>query len=184
MSHSSPRRTLCLLFTSLTRVSRGKRHTLLEGFLRTVLFGALTFITGCTVGPDYTPLEVELPDGWKQSELPNPDALHEYWKSLNDPLLDELLELGVANNHSLKGALLQIEEALALYGVSRAQYFPDIDLQSGVYKRRRSEGVASAIQNPNNNFLSLGGALAWEIDLFGRIRRINESSHASLQAVE
>lgn len=143
-------------------------------------------ILGCTVGPDYTAPQLPLPQTWlsslQQPALPNKAALAEYWRLLNDPILNRLIKQATTDNPRLQEAAHRIYEARALYGFERSNYFPDIDLTADARKRRRSEAVASAISDPNNDLLALGGSLSWEIDILGRVRRLNEAATARMQA--
>ena len=143
-------------------------------------------LSACSVGPDYTPPDIDLPERWsnilQQPEQPERPDLIEYWKQLNDNTLDMFIEKGLTENLTLQEVSYRIDEAFALYGVNRSEYFPDIDLNATLQRRRRSEAVASAIQTPRNDLLAAGGVLGWEIDLLGRIRRLNESAQAQLDA--
>jgi NodT family efflux transporter outer membrane factor (OMF) lipoprotein len=118
----------------------------------------------------------------QQPRLKGQRELGEYWTLLKDPVLDELIKRGVDSSPSLREALFRIDESRARYGIARGTYLPDVDLEGEVRKRRRSEAVASAIDDPNDDFLSVGGSLSWELDVLGRVRRLNESAKASFQA--
>jgi len=146
----------------------------------------LCVLAGCSVGPDYVRPEVELPERYALAleQPPGADtaALSEYWRHLQDPVLNKLVEVGNLQSLTLQEAALRVEESFAALGVQRAEFFPDIDLVADYQARRRSESVASAITSPNNDLFSTGGTLSWELDLLGRVRRLNESASASLEA--
>ncbi len=143
-------------------------------------------LSACSVGPNYTPPETPLPQTWqsalKQPELPDSRVLAEYWKNLKDPVLDQLIARALGDNLDLKQKLLRIDESFSLYRIERARFLPDFDGVATYERRRRSQGVASAISDQNNDFFSLGGALSWELDVLGRIRRLNESAYAEIEA--
>lgn len=155
--------------------------------LNSAIFVAVigVLLTNCSVGPDYEAPTIELPSAWvetlKQPPLPGASSLEAYWSSLKDPVLDNLIQQVDEENLTLQLATLRVEEALASYGVAKGGYFPDIELTGDLKRRRRSEAVASAISNPNNEFASVGGVLEWELDLLGRIRRLNESAKAQVE---
>ncbi len=142
--------------------------------------------TACSVGPDYVPPAVKLPKAWvrtfEQQTTPPDSSFTDYWTRLEDPTLNVLVAKAQKDNLSLQGALLRIEELLALYRVERSQFLPDLDLTANLSKRRRSESVASALSDPNNDLFALGGAISWEIDLLGRVRRLTESASAQADA--
>ncbi|MCB0353750.1 MAG: efflux transporter outer membrane subunit [Bdellovibrionales bacterium] len=151
------------------------RAPLFSVFLSIVFFG-------CSVGPDYIPPDPSLPSGYAQPELGEDLNLARYWELLGDPVLDGLIERGGGSNLSLQEAVFRLKESFSLYGARNSDFFPELGLVSTIQKRRRSEGVASAISSPNNDFVSVGGALSWEIDIFGRLRRLRESAQASAEA--
>ena len=153
---------------------------LLAGFIGILL-------TGCvSVGPDYEPPEPTMPDAWHdavQDEFSSgePD-LRTWWTVFDDEMLNTLITRASTNNLDLKTASARIEQAAALRGVSASQYWPDIV----------AGGAASAVQTTTANtplgadrqgeLYQAGLSMAWELDLWGRIRRSVESADASLQA--
>ncbi len=168
----------------LTSLSRRLLSALLYCF--PVKIGVPFVISACSVGPDYHTPEMSLPDGWQQAlhqpVLSSDKQLGAYWQALGDQQLTRFVELALAQNLSLQQAALRVEQARALYRVQRGSFFPDIDLTADLRKRRRSEAVASAITDPNNDLLSLGGVLDWEIDLLGRVRRLTEAADARVES--
>jgi NodT family efflux transporter outer membrane factor (OMF) lipoprotein len=146
----------------------------------------VVLLVGCSVGPDYVEPTIDLPVAWeaslKQPTLPDQASLGFYWRDLADPVLDALIENGLENNQGLQGTALRIDEALANYRIQRAEFLPDIDLQGNVARRRRSAAIASAISSLHNDYAGVGGLLRWEIDIFGRVRRLTESASASIEA--
>ncbi|MCI5065943.1 efflux transporter outer membrane subunit [bacterium] len=139
----------------------------------------------CSVGPDYETPELSLPQRWSEQaqDLTEPDSsdFHQYWKVFGDEPLEHLFEIGRGENLTVQEIGFRLEERLASFGITRAQYFPDIDLGANLQKRRRSGAIASAIADLNNDLLGVGGFLNWEIDLLGRIRRLNESAKAQVE---
>jgi multidrug efflux system outer membrane protein len=145
------------------------------------------FAGGCvSVGPDYEPPEPAMPDAWHTAvqedfESGEPD-LRTWWTLFDDETLNALIERATTNSLTLKTAAARIEQAAALRGVSASQYWPDIT----------AGAAASAVQNTAANTppgsdrqTSLYQAdltMAWELDLWGRVRRSVESADASLQA--
>ena len=147
---------------------------------------ACSFLIACSIGPDYRPPETELPKDWEfalqQPKVPSQEILKSYWKQLREPTLDRLIDLALNGNLDLKQSALRIDEAFALYRIERAGFYPDIDGLSTLSRRRRSSAVTSAISQSTDSFFSLGGILAWELDILGRIRRLTESANADVEA--
>ena len=145
------------------------------------------FLQGCiTVGPDYVPPEQTMPDAWHQ-ELTQDLAegeknLKTWWKSLNDPILDSLIERAAAGNLDLQEAAARVTEAEARRGISTGERFPDINGNGAVERSRTSEDFFPPTGTRNDNIYGLGLDASWEIDFWGRIRRLVESADAGLQA--
>jgi outer membrane protein TolC len=99
--------------------------------------------TGCLVGPNYRPLRMKLPGHWNGADE-KPEQISQggktdralWWRSLNDPLLDQLITQALSSNLDEKVALARIREERAYLVMSRAGLFPSIDT-SGYYTRQR-----------------------------------------------
>ncbi|MBV1774576.1 TolC family protein [Burkholderiaceae bacterium DAT-1] len=98
----------------------------------------------------------------------------QWWRALNDPVLDTLVQDAMANNHDIVAALAGVRSARALADAAQRDARPQGRLEGQVQKQRPSmldvdpfnEGLPRA---PERNVMQLGQGLSWEIDLFGRI---------------
>jgi multidrug efflux system outer membrane protein len=104
----------------------------------------------------------------------------------SDPLLSTLIKEALKNNYDLKTAIARVKEAEAYRGVARSAFLPTAGFDSGVqrdhgvYKEDPALDLATNAQTTN---LFLGGlTAAWEVDLWGRIRRSNEAANAEYLA--
>ncbi len=146
----------------------------------------------CAVGPDYRhPPPVDTGSGWT---LPTADAqasvdLAAWWRSLNDPILDRLVEVALSGNFDLRQAQARIREARALRDRAGGGYAPVVNASGSVTRRRQSEngplpiGSIPGLQR-NQTIYDAGFDASWEIDLFGGTRRAVESAAASMQAAQ
>ena len=50
----------------------------------------------------------------------------EWWKSFNDPLLDRVVEVALASNHDLEGAVARVEQARARARIANASRYPSL----------------------------------------------------------
>lgn len=159
-------------------------------FLGLVLILSLLFC-GCNpVGPDYEPPVTEMPDVWQQKAvkgLESGDAdLVTWWKMLKDPVLDELIACAGHGNLALEQAWRRIEQARADLSFSRGELYPQVDAIGDYQRIRLSDDGAFGVGdsgNPGNiNLHNLGVDSAWEVDVFGRIRRNIESAEGTLGA--
>ncbi|MBS0196637.1 MAG: efflux transporter outer membrane subunit [Planctomycetes bacterium] len=165
------------------------------------LSGALV---GCKVGPDYKEPVAPAKSGEfaslsgddvaKANAELKPSAarplaigeLSKWWQKFNDPALDSLIERAVAGNNDLKIAAARVREARALRGIEESNLFPKVDA-TGSYRRSR-DSENSPRSDPGStdahDLFQAGLDAAWEIDVFGGIRRSIEAADADLAAAE
>jgi outer membrane protein, multidrug efflux system len=109
----------------------------------------------------------------------------EWWKQYGDPVLDQLISDALANNKSVKIAAARVEQAAGALTTQGSSLYPQVGYQGGAARQRLSEeGVpSSGIKNPDNTYQILAG-VSWELDLWGRIRRLTEAAQANLFATQ
>ncbi len=151
-----------------------------------ILPACLVILFGCTVGPDYRRPDVSIPDSFRNVEIDSQDTADtDWWKAMGDPVLETLIDEALTNNLSIKMAAANIEQAAGVLTQVRAPLFPQINYSGTSLRERASEAGASSVlshvENPRNSFQLLAGA-GWEIDLWGRIRRLSEAARAELLA--
>lgn len=156
-----------------------------------LMLALLVFIGGCTVGPDYQKPELNVPKDftWGDSlkikdTLANTVADTAWWSLFNDPKLTELINIAVKENSDILIASARIEQYLGLYGVSKADMYPQINGQLSVKQGQNSSVNTGTDKNPTRAAFNVGVSADWEIDLWGKIRRSNESARAELLAAE
>jgi outer membrane protein, multidrug efflux system len=148
-----------------------------------------TLLAACApVGPNYAPPETAAPPQWDtplKGGLVEKDrdynALSTWWKTLDDPVLTNLVERAVSGNLDLKSARSRVREARARRGVSEAKLYPAVDAAASATRNRLSE---SRFGGDDYNLYSAGFDAGWEIDVFGGIRRSIEAATADLEAEE
>jgi multidrug efflux system outer membrane protein len=143
--------------------------------------------SACTVGPDYQRPDIATP-GEFRSQIGASEAVSfadlPWWEVFSDPALQQLISQALTHNNDLAVAAARIEQARALLGVSRSEGIPQIGyrVEGGVQETLVPEpGTVDTV-----TFGSIGALLdaAWELDVWGRIRRSNESAQANLFAQE
>jgi len=157
------------------------------GFLTAAVLALL--LNACSpVGPDYVPPVQEAPGQWHsemtgglQPEAASPQTLANWWQTLNDEKLTELMQRAADDNLDLKAARARIREARALRGISSSRFYPTLDANGSATKYHFSESG----QNPGEGELySVGFDAGWELDIFGGTRREIEAAQANLDASE
>lgn len=150
---------------------------------------------GCTtVGPDYVAPKLNPPIQWNgdigsrvNSNPLDPEALNQWWSTLNDPLLTSLIERSITGNLSLQDAESRVREARARRGISDASRFPTVNASGSVTRNRVSENgfyKGTSYAGATSTVYDGGFDAGWEIDLFGRVQRQIEGAQASLEATE
>lgn len=152
------------------------------------ILATLVWIVGCAVGPDYRAPETAMPDAWQLEAgrgLERGDAaLETWWTVFDDAVLDDLIARAQSGNLDLQAAMARVDEARAIRGIARGEWFPSVGLDGEYQYQRRSRSFWGAFGGRNDDFYSAGLDTSWEVDVFGRIRRSNESAQASLVATE
>ncbi len=157
--------------------------------VRSIIVFICTFLfAGCTVGPDYVRPVVPVPASFRYEDKEIREAVNaEWWKQFQDSVLDALITEALANNRNIKSAAANIEQAAGVLMQVRAPLFPQIAYSgSGTKERLTEEGatpVPQGVPNPQTSYQALSSA-SWEIDLWGRIRRLSESAKADLLVTE
>ncbi len=172
--------------------------------------GAAAFLAGCAIGPNYSgpsALPPSVQPGAAFVRAPpsvsaEDPALAQWWLALGDPVLNILEARALAGNPGLEAARARIEQARQNVRYERAQQLPSGAVQ-GTYIYADLPGLDLAPANPGSNggapgqpasggspaptdttisFFNLGLNANWEIDLWGKQRRIAESANAQLGA--
>ncbi len=143
------------------------------------------------VGPDYQRPATVTPDAWrdadnagswKTAEPSDALARGEWWKLFSDPTLDELETRALAANQDLRAAAARVEQARAAAGQTRSAYWPQIAVGGIVNRERISTTTDNTVPNSLATTYRLPLEATWELDLFGRIRRLSESARAEAEA--
>ena len=145
------------------------------------------FLTGCAVGPNYKRPSINAPETFRgETEIStNSFASLPWWQVFHDDTLQNLIRTALTNNYDLRIAITHVEQARALAAQARSGFFPQIN-----YTATAARGQNVAGGNTPSPTGTIGNVFAadvnasWEIDLWGRIRRLNESARAQFLASE
>lgn len=154
----------------------------------------ISFASGCAVGPNYkapsTPMPAryhEARDGSVTAAAPvdiTGPAEITWWRQLGDPLLTHLVETSVTANYSVAVAKARVQQARAARQVAQSLLYPQVSVGASILQFQGSE---SAIGLPGldleDTLFHIGFDAAWEVDVFGGLRRGVESASAYEQAV-
>ena len=151
----------------------------MKKLLVSCLLGAL--LAGCAVGPNYKQPTVAVPEQYREVlGPPAPGASLAdlpWWETFGDPALKSLIDEALRNNYDARIAAFRVDEARARAGIAKSEFFPQIGYGGGV-----SRGLLPGLTTDNR--VSANVNFGWELDLWGRIRRLNESAKAQYLATE
>ena len=149
---------------------------------------ALLLAACAPVGPDYVRPEVPVKPGWLDAELEafETDAarLEEWWRVLEDPVLDELIATARQENNTLEIAGLRVLESQARLNIAVGSKYPQQQLLAGNIAAIGASETTPNTGTTDTNFteFNLGASIVWEIDFWGRFRRGIEAADAGLLA--
>jgi len=155
---------------------------------RLLVLAFALLLSGCLVGPDYLRPVVEVPAAFRYEDRDARETANTaWWKQFQDPVLDALIAEALANNRNIKIAAANLEKAAAVLVQTRSPLWPQIGYSGSAVRERSSEAGAvpwpDRVANPYSAYQTLASA-SWEIDLWGRIRRLSEAAQADLLATE
>jgi multidrug efflux system outer membrane protein len=144
-------------------------------------------LAGCALGPDYHRPTVPAPDAWRD-DPPAADLASladvAWWDLFQDDELRRLMQVALETNKDLRIAVTRVEQARAQLGVTRSAQFPEVTAGGSVTTNRFSDNVPPRGQGGESDLLAATVDLAFEIDIWGRLRRATEAARAELLASE
>ncbi len=157
----------------------------------TALAAAVAALSACNLAPKHQtpPLSVPAqvmpanaepraigttPVEWDEAAMAPALALTDW---VQDERLRQLLAQALGQNRNLQQAVLNVERARALYGITRANQLPNIGLSSQATRTRTAADLSSSGQSTElNQFTVQLGITAFELDFWGRVRNLSEAS--------
>lgn len=168
------------------------------------LLGLTLGLSGCIdLAPFYSRPSAPVPSTLGKASSDQQAFIDQTWQSfIHDEKLRQVIALSLENNRDLRVATLTIEQSRASYQVQRADLFPTV---SAAVTETASKGIASASNNSASNtsstttgssgssnssgnishtYRATVGFSAYELDLFGRIRNLNQQALQTFYANE
>ena len=146
------------------------------------------FLAGCTVGPDYQRPTVQSPADWRIDYPKATDVANtKWWEQFGDPVLNELVETALRENLDIQIAAARVDQFIGALTSTRSQLFPQIGYGADASRVRASAVGQPPLPPGADPYFSLyQGSLgaSWQLDLFGRVRRLTEAAQAQVYASE
>jgi multidrug efflux system outer membrane protein len=151
-----------------------------------ILFAAI-LCASCAVGPNYHRPAVNSPAAFRDDPAATNSASQvlDWWQVYRDETLQTLVREAFTNNYDLRIAAARVEAARAVAMQARSQFVPSATYNGNV-SRGRNELFGSPFGTGGVTGSSAVATLNafWEVDLWGRVRRLNESARAQFLASE
>src|SRR5256884_4044432 len=156
-----------------------------SGFLPIVL------LAGCAVGPNYKRPQTSVANSFANAPTnavtTDEKALATWWKGFNDAMLDSLVDRAITNNHDLRIATANLNEARALRRLTTFDLAPTVAGNAGYANSLLSKAAAppgTPRDARQGEFYDATFDASWELDLFGRVRRSVQAANAQVGSVE
>jgi len=163
--------------------------------LNAIVVGVVASAAGCAAGPNYRTPKPDTPPHFVANTSGQSAAdvdLAVWWKSLNDPELDSLVERAIKSNLDLDIALTRLQQARTYESVVVGHALPEVDASAAAARGTgsdltrgradtplRSADTSTGLQHINT---IAGFDAVWELDAFGKYRRAFEAARADTQA--
>jgi multidrug efflux system outer membrane protein len=140
-------------------------------------------LCGCTVGPDYKPVRVDVPDSFRSNDSKQEakPLAPDWWTLFADPELADLESESLKLNNDLQAAVSRVVQARAATSAIQSQYYPVISLDPSITRARSATGRSNA-GGSTTTTVQIPFDLSYEIDVWGRVRREVEASEAQARA--
>jgi multidrug efflux system outer membrane protein len=148
----------------------------------------LLALSGCLLGPNYSRPAADAPATYRFAAGETVETANTaWWEQFNDPVLDDLIAAALAGNKDVKIAAARVDQFLGQFTTTRAGLFPQVSAGFDAQRQRASVAGLTNLPpgiSPVYNTLEPTLSAAWEIDVFGKVRRETEAARASLLASE
>lgn len=137
----------------------------------------LLLLTACAVGPDYARPAVPASPAFRELTGPyqgSPELGENWWAVFRDAELDRLQADAMRANQDIRAAFARVGQARALSDAASAGFWPSLSANPSV-ERGRSSGTTGGVSRTQTNY-SLPLDLSYELDVWGRVRRLSESA--------
>jgi multidrug efflux system outer membrane protein len=153
--------------------------------IKIFIAGVAMLAAGCTVGPNFTRPDADLPKDLGVAQSATPPAAH-WWRLFNDPVLDKLVDEALAANHDLRAAAERVEQSRAQLAITRADQLPSVGIDASAARNKASQDGSFPVPPEfiYSNTRRLVLRFSWELDFWGKYRRASEAARAEIVASE
>src|ERR1035441_2207850 len=148
---------------------------------------AAALLAGCAIGPDFKRPSTNAPASFRDQAAQGDRSIADlaWWDVCREARLKELVSYALANGYDARIAAARVEESRAIAAQVHGQLFPGLAYVANADRGRNASLGNPAIQSGaiSSGFDAYLGA-AWEFDLWGRVRRLDEAARSQYLATE
>lgn len=157
--------------------------------LKTLSLSALAVVvlSACQLAPEQQAIELPVPDAYASAAQGSGTAAAElHWQQFfNNPKLQQLIKLSLANNKDLQIAALNVQRVRALYQIEDSALYPSLDLNaSGTRQRLPADLTGTGNAQINQQYSATVGITSYELDFWGKVRNQSEQALQQLYSTE
>jgi multidrug efflux system outer membrane protein len=157
--------------------------------MKAALLVAALFASACALGPNYKRPSTIMTTAFRGQAQAEAESFADlpWWEVFQDAPLKALIEEALRNNYDLQEAAARIDVARMNARISTDQLLPAIGVSGGPSYQQVFFGITVPgvnIGSPRFASYSLQGSLSWELDLWGRLRRLRQAAYAQFFAAE
>lgn len=131
---------------------------------------------GCALGPDYKKPKTDLPQGQAPADYAT-FTQQNWWQMFGDEVLNEMEDTALKYNWDLKAAVARVDQARAEVTIAGADQLPSVAAAGSTGREGNAAGSGESMSRAGLN-------VSFELDLWGKYRRMKESARAQLLATE
>lgn len=137
-------------------------------------------LAGCALGPDYERPSQDVPSQYRGQTSTQDVSLGDAdWRGVYaEPALQVLIEEALRVNLDLRMAATRVEQAQAQLGSARLRQLPGVEGEAALSRSQVSTYSQAAGQPRIGERSSVDLNLSWELDFWGRLRRLSEAARA------
>jgi multidrug efflux system outer membrane protein len=153
-----------------------------------LLLAVAVLVSGCAVGPNYKRPTVNVPTDYRDSMAAETAAASSlgnefWWQVYEDPVLVQLIHTALQQNYDVRIAATRVLEAQAQLGITRANQFPSAAAGASIYSEQNAK-VSNLFPAYQVNAGQLNLSVVWNLDFWGKYRRLTEAARAQMLATE
>ena len=153
---------------------------------RLILLGTVVTASSCMMGPDFKPVDMPMPAAFRGAGASTESIADlPWWKVFKNKDLQDLLTDTYNNNRDLKAAMARVEKARQYITVTEAPLFPWADY-AGSLSKGANYTSGNIVQTTGTTLTPgmIDGGISWELDIWGKTRRLTEAARADYLASE